>query len=237
MKLLLTSSGISNGSIRDALVRLLGKPIEESTALVVPMAILPFDVGPEMAARLVRGETSRPMADLPWKSIGLLELSALPSISRDVWLPTVAATDALLVWGGDPVYLAAWLRRSGLGALLPSLRAVYVGTSAGSIVVASTFVETFHGPLTHDGEVVASEEVVLGENKRTLVTAHGAGLVDFTVIPHFNNPDFPDALPDSARIWAERMQGATYALDDQSALAVDDGLVEVVSEGRWELFA
>ena len=236
MKLLLTSSGISNDTIRDALVRLLGKPLEESSALVVPTAILPFDVGPEMAARLVRGETRRPMADLPWKSVGLLELTALPSISREVWLPTVQAADALLVWGGDPVYLASWMRRSGLAELLPSLRAVYVGTSAGSIAAAATFVETFHGPLTHDGEVVATEEVLLGEHTRTLVTAHGAGLVDVTVIPHFDDPDFPDALPDSARTWAARMPGSTYALDDQSALIVEDGVVEVVSEGRWELF-
>jgi dipeptidase E len=148
----------------------------------------------------------------------------------------VEATDALLFWGGDPVYLAAWLRRSGLAALLPSLRAVYVGTSAGSIAAAGTFVETFHEPLTHDGEILATEEVRLGEHVRTLVTAHGAGLVDFTVIPHFDDPDFPDALPNSARTWAARMPGPTYALDDQSAVAVVDGVAEVVSEGRWELF-
>ena len=39
MKLLLTSSGISNPSIEDALVGLLGKPIAESSALIIPTAI------------------------------------------------------------------------------------------------------------------------------------------------------------------------------------------------------
>ena len=114
---------------------------------------------------------------------------------------------------------------------------MYVGTSAGSIAAATTFVETFHGPLTHDGEVLATEEVLLGEHVRTLVTAQGAGLVEVTVIPHYDNADFPDALPDSARTWAARMPGPTYALDDQSALAIVDGVVEVVSEGLWELFS
>src|SRR4051812_5330656 len=120
MKLLLTSSGVTNASIRDALVGLLSKPIEESSALVVPTGIYPFSVGPVMAARLIRGEVATPMTDLGWASLGMLELTALPSIDRDVWLPGVESADALLVWGGDPVYLSFWLRESGLADVLPS---------------------------------------------------------------------------------------------------------------------
>ncbi len=54
------------------------------------------------------------MCDLGWKSMGVLELTALPSIGKDVWTAAVQETDALLVWGGDPVYLSYWMKHSGL---------------------------------------------------------------------------------------------------------------------------
>src|SRR4029078_9470191 len=128
MKLLLTSSGISNPSIQAALVGLLGKPIAESSALCIPTAIYPFPGGGTGAYRFITGTTSSPMCGLGWKSLGVLELTALPSIARDSWVPSVQEADALLVWGGDPLYLADWMRKSGLADLLPSLRdTVYVG--------------------------------------------------------------------------------------------------------------
>jgi dipeptidase E len=238
MKLLLTSSGVSNASIRDALVGLLGKPIEESTALVVPTAIHPFTSGPTMAARLIRGEVATPMAELGWASLGVLELTALPSIERNVWLPGVEAADALLVWGGDPVYLSFWLRESGLAEVLPSLdRLVYVGTSAGAIATATTFGETYSEPLTHSAPTLRSEQMVFGDVARTFVTAAGAGFVDFAVIPHLDNPNHSDASMAYAERWAAKLDVPTYAIDDATALTVVDGTVEVVSEGAWRLFS
>jgi dipeptidase E len=237
MKLLLTSSGVSNASIRDALVGLLGKPIAESAALVVPTAIHPFSVGPMMAARLIRGEVATPLTDLGWASVGVLELTALPSIERDVWLPGVEAADALLVWGGDPVYLSHWLHESGLVDILPSLdRLVYVGTSAGAIATAATFGETYSEPLTHGAPVLTSEEMMFGDVSRTFVTAAGAGFVDFAVIPHLDNPNHPDASMANAQAWAAKVPVPTYAIDDATALTVVDKSVEVVSEGTWRLF-
>ena len=238
--LLLTSAGITNASIRSALVELLGKPIEECRALVVPTAIHPFPSGPEMAARLVRGDVRTPLTDLGWEALGLLELTALPSISRDVWVPSVQAADAILVWGGDPLYLSHWLRESGLAALLPSLSSVYVGVSAGAMAACSTFGETYTEPPTGAGRPLTSEAMVFGtpagDVRRTFVTATGAGLVDVAVIPHLDEVDHPDASADNAKAWAARLPVPTYALDDQSALRVSDGVVEVVSEGSWRLF-
>jgi dipeptidase E len=240
VKLLLTSSGISNASILGALVDLLGKPIAESTALVIPTAIHPFSVGPEMAARLVRGEVRTPLTDLGWKSLGLLELTALPSISGDVWVPTVQAADALLFWGGDPLYLSFWLQESGLAELLPSLESVYVGTSAGAMAACTTFGETYTEPRSGSGQAITSEEMTFatpgGDVSRTFVTAAGAGLVDVAVIPHLDNADHPDASLPNAERWAAKLPVPTYALDDQSALRVTDGVLDVVSEGSWRLF-
>src|SRR5262245_20008039 len=114
MRALLTSTGIKNSSIQDALVDLLGKPITEANALVIPTAIYPFPGGPFMAYRAISGKAPAPLCDLGWKSLGILELTALPSIEEATWVPTVRDADALLVWGGDPLFLANWMRRSGL---------------------------------------------------------------------------------------------------------------------------
>jgi dipeptidase E len=242
MRALLTSSGIKNGSIHDALVDLLGKPIAESNALFIPTAIYPFPGGAGMAYRAIRGEGSSSMCELGWKSVGILELSVLPSIEEAAWVPTVRDADALLVWGGDPLFLANWMRRSGLTDLLPTLRpeAVYVGVSAGSIAATSTFVETYVDPPRAADGPLKSEDVVFttpeGDVDRILVTGQGAGLVDFAVIPHLEHPRHLDASLVNAEKWAARIPAPTYAIDDQSAIKVVDDTVDVVSEGQWKLF-
>jgi dipeptidase E len=242
VKALLTSNGITNDSIRDALVGLLGKPISEANALFIPTAIYPFRGGPGMAWQAICGKASPRLCELGWRSLGVLELTALPHIEEAAWVPTVREADALLFWGGDPLFLARWMRRSGLTKLLPTLRpeAVYVGVSAGSIAAASTFVETYSEPVREADEPVRSEEVVFatpnGDVRSFLVTGRGAGLVDVAVIPHLEHPDHSDASLANAAQWAARNPLPTYALDDASALTVVDGDVQVVSEGTWRLF-
>jgi dipeptidase E len=245
MKYLLTSAGIKNTSIHHALEELLGKPITESSALAIPTAIYPFPGGSAGSYRFISGAASSPMCGLGWKSLGVLELTALPSIADEAWVPTVQETDALLVWGGDPLYLSHWMRQSGLADLLPSLReTVYVGVSAGSMAAAATIGETYLDPPKGGGEALTSEDIVFatpqGEISRILVTAQGVGLVDFALIPHLDHEDHPDASLANAEQWAARLQAQrpvpTYAIDDQTAIKVVDGAVEIVSEGRWKLF-
>jgi dipeptidase E len=242
MRALLTSSGIKNRSIHDALVDLLGKPIAESDALVIPTAVYPFPGGPGMAWRAISGKGPAPLCELGWKSLGILELTALPSIEEAAWVPAVRDADALLVWGGDPLFLAGWMRRSGLTDLLPTLRseAVYVGVSAGSIAAAATFVETYVEPPRGNDGPLKAEDIVFatpqGDVDRILVTGQGAGLVDFAVIPHLEHPDHPDASVANAEKWAARIPAPTYAIDDETAVKVSGGDVDVVSEGQWKLF-
>jgi dipeptidase E len=243
MKLLLTSSGISNSSISEALVDLLGKPISEASALFVPTAIYPFYRGPIFAWQAIAGAAKSPLCHLGWKSMGLLEPTALPSIEEENWVPLVQETDALLVWGGDPLYLSYWMRQSGLADLLPSLsNLVYVGVSAGAIATAATFGETYTDPPggSSSADVITSEATIFGspegEVNRILVRANGMGLVDFAVIPHLDNADHPDASMVNAEIWAAKLPVPVYAIDDQTALKVVDGTVDVVSEGHWKLF-
>src|SRR3954471_9048831 len=100
---------------------------------------------PGGAWRFIPGQSSTPMCELGWKSLGVLELTALPSIDEERWVTWVRETDVLLVNGGDALYLCHWMRQSGLAGLLLSLRAVWVGLSAGSMVMTPRIGEDFVG--------------------------------------------------------------------------------------------
>ncbi|HET6252939.1 MAG TPA: Type 1 glutamine amidotransferase-like domain-containing protein [Puia sp.] len=220
----------------------MGKPIAESNALFIPTAIYPFPRGVHMAWQAICGNAKSPLSQLGWKSVGVLELTALSSIDKKVWVPSVEESDALLVWGGDVLYLSYWMRQSGLADLLPSLsrELVYVGVSAGSMAVSSTFGEACTNPPAGSHNALTREDVVWdtprGEISRILITGQGAGLVDFALIPHLDNEDHPDASEANAEKWAARLPGPVYAIDDQTAIKVVEDTIEIVSEGRWKLF-
>jgi dipeptidase E len=242
MKLLLTSSGISNKTIHNALVELLGKPVAEANALFVPIGVYPFRGGQYYAWNPIGGDAAPRMCQLGWKSIGILELSVLPSIDRDIWLPTLEEADALLVWGGDPLFISYWMQQSGLTDLLPSLlnNLVYVGVSAGSIATASLFAETYNAERSCAGSPLTSEEIVFssdkGELSGTIVTANGMGLTQFAVIPHFQNKNHFGSSSANAEKWASKLPVPVYAIDDETAIKVKDDSLEIVSEGQWKLF-
>jgi len=176
-------------------------------------------VGPgALVWEFIAGRSAEPMCELGWKSVGVLELTALPSIDEERWVPLVRETDVLLVAGGDALYLCHWLRQSGLADLLPSLReTLWVGMSAGSMVTTPRIGEGFVGWKPPSG------------GDRAL------GIVDFSIFPHLDHEDLPLNSMTNAERWAAEIANPAYAIDDQTALKVTDGAVEVVSEGHWKL--
>ena len=179
MKLLLTSAGIKNTSIHNALVDLLGKPIGESSALCIPTASYGHpEGGPGAAWRFIAGRATTPMCELGWKSLGVLELADL----------------------------------------VPSLRAVWVGLSGGSMVMPPSIGTDFVSWSRADSD-------------------RALGVVDFAIFPHLDHENFPDNSIASAEKWAASMPVPSYAIDDQTAIKVTGGSAEVVSEDHWKLFS
>lgn len=219
MKLLLTSGGVTNPSIHAALVELLDKPVPDCRALCIPTAQWGHPLcGPDSARGFVTGLPPwGAMTALGWESVGLLELSALPTIGAERWVPWVRDADVLLVDGGDATYLGHWMRESGLADLLPSLTdTVCVGVSAGSMVMTPRIGDRFvEWPSAPDDQTL--------------------GFVDFSIFPHLDA--FPSNTMADAEEWAADIGGPAYAIDDQTAITVTDGTVEVVSEGRWREFS
>lgn len=219
MKLLLTSGGVTNTSIREALVDLIGKPIEESSALCIPTAQWGHPMcGPASVRGFVGGVLPwGGMTSMEWKSLGVLELTALPSIGEERWVPWVREADVLLVDGGDATYLCHWMRQSGLADLLATLpETVWVGVSAGSMVMTPRIGDSF-------------VEWPAATDDRTL------GIVDFSIFPHLFLWESHDLA--AAERWAADIAGPAYAIDDQTAIKVTDGTVDVVSEGSWKQLA
>ena len=213
MKLLLTSGGVTNPSIRAALVDLLGKPVEDSHALCIPTAEWGHPwCTPASAWRFIAGESH-----FGWKSVGVLELTALPSIGEERWVPWVQEADAVLVDGGDAMYLCHWMRQSGLADLLPTLpETVWVGVSAGSMVMTPRIGDAFVSWPSATGDCTL-------------------GIVDFSIFPHLDNPDLSSNTMANAEEWAAGLSAPAYAVDDETAFKVVDGTVELVSEGQWKL--
>ena len=217
VKLLLTSGGVTNPSIEAALLDLLGKPVAESTALAIPTAQYGHPMcGPESLRAFVTDGSPARMAGLGWASVGLLDLTALPTVDTARWVPWVREADVLLVDGGEATYLAHWVRESGLVDLLPSLEdTVWVGLSAGSMVLTPRIGDVFVRWRPEDGDAAL-------------------GLVDFSIYPHVGA--FPGNTFEEAATWAAGLGNPAYALDEQSAVLVDGDRVEVVSEGEWRHF-
>jgi dipeptidase E len=221
VRLLLTSAGIKNASIHDALLDLLGKPIADCDALCIPTAGYGHPQGkPSGAWRFIAGQSPTPMCELGWKSLGVLELTALPSIDQERWVSWVREADVLLVNGGDALYLSHWMRHSGLAELLPSLpETVWVGLSAGSMVMTPRIGQDFVGWKSPTGDDSA------------------LGVVDFSIFPHLDNPLCPENTMPAAEKWAAEIAVPGYAIDDDTAIRVRDGAVDVVSEGQWRLIS
>src|ERR1700761_4173140 len=209
MKLLLTSAGISNAGIHGALTELLGKPVSEASALFVPTAIYGIPNGGEIVRKVICGTLGDPFCDMGWKSLGLLELTALSSIKPEIWLPKLRDTDALLVGGGDCQYLTYWMLQSRLADLLPSLleKMVYVGLSAGSMIM-SRYGTTY------------------GNHTLPVETPTSLNFLDFAIHPHLDYEAFPENSMSNLEKLAATLPVPSYLIDDQTAIKVVNKNVE-----------
>ncbi|HKX73305.1 MAG TPA: Type 1 glutamine amidotransferase-like domain-containing protein [Candidatus Saccharimonadales bacterium] len=230
MRLLLTSGGLRTQSMKDALVGLLDKPVSESRFVFVPTAANPEGGHKDWLIHDINSSF-----EMGWKNYDIVDLAAVSSMPRDRWWPRFDQADVLMFGGGTTFYLSYWLEKSGLMKALPEMlkTKVYVGISAGSMVagdslrVASEALEKF-------GELKDDEYDELGPRGQS--SSKTLQLARLVVRPHFNSPEFPNMREDFLQQVAKSLSVPMYAIDDQTAIKVVDGKVEVISEGMWKVF-
>ncbi|MFA6520454.1 MAG: Type 1 glutamine amidotransferase-like domain-containing protein [Candidatus Paceibacterota bacterium] len=218
MKFLLTSGGITNKKIADALLELVGKPAGEINLAYVPTAAnANRDNKTYLIKNLIR------LNEQGFKMIDIVDISALPKWN---WLPRFEAADILFFEGGDSSHLMRWIEESGLKEALPELlkTRVWVGSSAGSIVLSPTL-------------ALSNKERALSYKERFGYEAKNAlGLVDFYFRPHLNSPSQAHSNEKVLAEIAKTLPGVLYALDDQMAIKVVNGKVEIIGEGEYLVF-
>ncbi|MBU4217169.1 Type 1 glutamine amidotransferase-like domain-containing protein [Candidatus Parcubacteria bacterium] len=214
MKLLLTSAGITNQSIANALFSLTGKKPEDTTLVYIPTA---SNVETGDKGWLIDDLLS--LNNLNFKSIEITDISA---VDENIWRPSLEQADVLFFEGGNTYYLMEWLDKSGLAEVLPGLlkEKVYVGVSAGSMV-------------TNKDLLLKISQIVYGEDLDKDYEMQGLNFVDFYFLPHLNSEYFINLREDFVRKAVKDMTEKIYVMDDNSALKVVDGKVEVIGEGEW----
>jgi dipeptidase E len=217
MKLLLTSAGITNKTIEQALRDLLVKPSSACRAVFVPTA-----ANPEKGDRSWVETEMSSLKNVGFASFDVVDIA---TVSEETWRPIVEKADVIGVGGGNDKYLLTQLNKSGLGKVLPELlkTKVYMGISAGSIVTAQHVSLSYLGMLYY-------------ERTKKLKDDEGLGFVDFEFRPHLNSPGFPKVRLENLEKMAKENPTSFYALDDNSAVKVDGDTITVVSEGEWKKF-
>jgi len=214
MKLLLTSSGITNISIENTLKDLLGKGFSESSIAYVPTAM---NVGGGDKSWAIN--SMRKLVKLGFASVDIVDISAL---SKDMWMRRLLDADVIYFEGGDTFHLVRTINSSGFAGEVKEIfkDKIWVGASAGSMVT---------GP---DLCLKLSQELYKEdlEEKENLA---GLNLVDFYIIPHFGSKWFPDVTEETVREGVKDYKHKVYLLDDNSAVKVIDQNIEVVSEGKY----
>lgn len=218
MKLLLTSGGLMNESIINALKSLTQKPFNQLNLAFVPTA-----------ANVVEGDKDWLIKDfevcksLGFKSFDIVDFSAVPA---DIWKKRLKDADVILVGGGNTFHLMHCLEQTGLKIYLRELlkTRVYIGISAGTMVATKNLVLS-------DSPRLYSEDI--GELDRN----EGLGSVDFHIRPHLNSKDFPNMKIDIVKEAVKDVSEPVYVIDDQTAIKVVNGSVEIISEGSWKKFS
>lgn len=171
-----------------------------------------------------------------WNEFRILDIAVKANWDKKLWWPVIEEADVIMVGGGNAGFLSYWMQKAGLFAAMPELlkTKVYVGVSAGSMVMTAGL-NTAEMAITNDGKYeldVNDPNVPSGQiSDKTL------GYTDFLFRPHWHKPTpkYKDLTPESMRKAYAVVKKPIYLVDDQTGIKIEDGKIEVISEGKWVL--
>ncbi len=216
MKLLLTSDGLTNQSISETFLKLIGKNPSKSKVVFIP------------TASNIIAKDRQWMVDefLKLKKLGFsyVDMVDIAAIAKEDWEPRFSSADVLLFAGGNPFYLKYWFQKSGLADILLKLieNKVYLGVSASSMIIGPDFLI----------QPKQQSKKYLEKGKETI----GLGIIDYAIMPHYEEGSQDESTEKHLRGFAKKVKFPIYGIDDNSAIVVNGGKREIVSEGKWKKF-
>jgi dipeptidase E len=219
VNLLLTSAGLRNETLRQALRDMLGKPFEAANVVYIPTA----SVAESGNHSWLVTDVNR-VHGLGWRQFDILELNGLP---RRMVLDRLQRADVIYTGGGNHYHLARSITGNGLadGFKEALEERVYVGVSAGSMIFSRNLDE-------RSAEVIGDSADLHMLGAETLQPP--LGLFDWYLKPHLHSPDFPNRDDSWADHIAQKAQFPIYFIDDDTAVRVHGDQTDIVSEGRWQ---
>lgn len=210
MKLLLTSGGLTNNILKKEFLKLVGRPASEISIAFIT------------TASKAEKDTSYVEVDIDAiKSIGVYKISRVDiSDQTEKWQNVLQDCDVIWIEGGNTFYLLAELRKSSLDKSLKNYLGdkVFVGVSAGSIIVTPT--------------IAVAEVEPADTNGIGIKDLSSLNWVDFEISPHT-----PDVVPvANIEKYALRIKNKLYAIDDNSAVLVNDSQIKVIGGGFSKIF-
>lgn len=205
MKELLTSGGLTNEILWTEFFRLIDKPPRDIHIAFIDTA---------SKVEKDRSWIDSVLHDLREKGIQNITVIDIAE-PRKNWEGVLAQANVIWVEGGNTFYLLDKLRSSKLTEQLKEIAMdkVYVGVSAGSIVVTPSI------------EIASVEPADSNDVGMTDFT--GLGWVDFEISPHTNS----DVSLSNVETYAQKSGRLLYAYDDNVALKIVDGVVDIVGPG------
>ena len=223
MRLLLTSNGLSNDSIAKAFQELVGKEPKNTKVAFIPTA-----ANPQRGNKYWLIDDMYRIRDSGYV-VDVVELTALKS---DEIKNILEQVDVIFVGGGNTFYLSYWMQQKGLFKLLPKLleSKIYAGISAGSIITGAN-IKSASAALAQIETFEDEDYDLLGPEDES--SAKTLKFVNFVFRSHLNSSLFPLLTKEKLEKKMKYFEVPMYALDDNSALKIVDGKVEVISEGEY----
>ena len=211
MKLLLTSMGISNPTIASSLDSLTSISRGEVKIGFVPTSA---NIEPGNKDWFLRQLHDLSKFNYTW--IDIVDFSA----SDIDWQSRLSLCDVIYISGGNTFHLLNETRKYGFDKWIKKNldSKVFIGSSAGSILFTPTI-------------AIATVEPA-DTNYAKLVDLSALNLVDFEISPHT-----PEQLSYEANEkYANKSKNKLYALDDNTAIQVVEGDMQLISEGQWRQY-
>lgn len=215
MKLVLTSSDITNKKIYNEVLKLVGKPANK-----ISVAVLTEASAVEQSDKRWLIDGCSKLSKTFGGKIDIVNLLALDIFEVE---KRISECDIIYCFGGSTEWLKIVFDKTGFSKLLPKLlkNKVWIGSSAGSMILGRM-------PTTETQDYIYSVDNYYGVNDYL-------AFVEFSIIPHMFSDYVKDDSFEKCVTESKKQSCPVYVLSDNSAVVVNNNKTYLVGEQCYKL--